>query len=751
MSRFLSNVNISTSTFYTWLLKTNDLLHSHSNEIVTAANTAFGANTSGNVNVVGFLSGNLISTPIIRGGATGNSANISTLTVGFANSSNSSNLILTGHSANVTANTLNIFSNTLVESANILVNTAVARIISNTVLSGNSTSNNVILTGNTTATVLTINGNTSQVNTTNFNVNSVSTVTGNTTLKANTTVTNITLAGNTTHSNLTLSGNLVTISSNLTISGAVANVYSNTLVECSNAFVNTATTRVISNTTLSGNSTTNNVILTGNATATALTINGNTASINTSTFTVNSVSSVTGNTTVKANTTVTNITVQGNTTHSNLVLNGNLVTISTNLTVTGFSTNLYSNNINLLSNTLIESANLFVNTAAARIISNTTLSGNSTVNNVILTGNTTATVLTINGNTSQVNTTTFNVNSVSTLTGNTSVKANTSLTNISVLGNGTTSNVTLTGNLVTISSNATLTGNLVTISGNLVVDTNTLFVDSVNDRVGVYTTSPQYRLHVVDNTAIQTVVFENSLHSTMVEFSSNSSGYSIYSDAGELLRLSADNNGGTGFVLLAANGNIGLGNSTPAARIALSNGAVVYANGVFNTFNDVVANRDVVVNNDLFANNLLLGGNTTSNITVAVGPIAPPNTSYSAADTDANTVVGTNNYNYFTSTTPQRIDIVKVSDYQAVKYTIQAQDVAVANEVFMTEVSMVHGFNNAHSTQYGTIFTNTSFIDITSAGNSTYMWLLAAPTSAYLSAGGGAVSIQFRGTRQRIK
>jgi hypothetical protein len=52
-----------------------------------------------------------------------------------------------------------------------------------------------------------------------------------------------------------------------------------------------------------------------------------------------------------------------------------------------------------------------------------------------------------------------------------------------------------TGTVTT--GNVTITENLTVTTGNVSVDTDTLFVDSVNDRVGVGTTSPAYTLDVV--------------------------------------------------------------------------------------------------------------------------------------------------------------------------------------------------------------------------------------------------------------
>ena len=67
---------------------------------------------------------------------------------------------------------------------------------------------------------------------------------------------------------------------------------------------------------------------------------------------------------------------------------------------------------------------------------------------------------------------------------------------------GTVTTATTSGTVTTAAQpNITSTGTLtsLTISGNLTVDTNTLFVDSANNSVGIATASPSYTLHVVGN------------------------------------------------------------------------------------------------------------------------------------------------------------------------------------------------------------------------------------------------------------
>ena len=106
MSRSVSNVAISTDTFAGWLVKTNVLLDALTNEIVTVNSTTAGANTTGNASVIGILAANIISTPAIRGGAAGNTANIQGIQLGFANSTVSSNVTVAGYLTTISSNSL---------------------------------------------------------------------------------------------------------------------------------------------------------------------------------------------------------------------------------------------------------------------------------------------------------------------------------------------------------------------------------------------------------------------------------------------------------------------------------------------------------------------------------------------------------------------------------------------------------------------------------------------------------------------
>ena len=423
-------------------------------------------------------------------------------------------------------------------------------------------------------------------------------------------------------------------------------------------------------------------------------------------------------------------------------------TISSNVTISGYSANIVANNINVLSNTLIQTSNLHVNTAVTRIISNTSLSGNSTSNNITVTGNAIATSVTVVSNVANITVDSLSINSVSTITGNTIFKSNSTSNNLTLLTDGITSNVTISGNVITVTSNLVLTGNLNTIVGNTAFDNNVLFVDSVNNRVGIGTSTPDHEFEIVavGNTPYFVLVndtFGTTLHVTSSN-SATTNTINFFATNNINLKLASNNNVGSGYLFISSNGNIGLANDSPEALVSIGN-TRVYTNGTIQT------SGDLICTGDLYANIVFMGGSNQATVTATVCPIVPPNTSYSSLNLEASTIQGPNPYNTFTNTTPQRIDVIKQTEYQATKYTLQVQDVDSPNEVFMTEVSVIYGYGNAHVTTYGTIFTNTAFIDVTVDANSTFYSLMAVPTSSYLASKGGTVNLQFRGVRQKCR
>jgi hypothetical protein len=128
---------------------------------------------------------------------------------------------------------------------------------------------------------------------------------------------------------------------------------------------------------------------------------------------------------------------------------------------------------------------------------------------------------------------------------------------------------TLTGSTLAsgvTASSLTSVGTLgsLTVSGNLTVDTNTLFVDAANNRVGVGTASPSYILDVV-GTGTQTVAVRTNTSGDPVlyfEAAGSNAGSVRYSRSLQALQLSGQNP--TVHATVDSAGNLGLG-VTPSA------------------------------------------------------------------------------------------------------------------------------------------------------------------------------------------
>lgn len=111
-------------------------------------------------------------------------------------------------------------------------------------------------------------------------------------------------------------------------------------------------------------------------------------------------------------------------------------------------------------------------------------------------------------------------------------------------------------------------------SGNLTVDTNTLFVDSANNRVGVSTTTPTAKLHVVapnltDNSGYN-FIFDNQDVSA-----AQGSGLLVKGGANNASSTTfgvQDLSGNTDF-LVRGDGNVGIGTTTPSYKLDVDNGA----------------------------------------------------------------------------------------------------------------------------------------------------------------------------------
>jgi hypothetical protein len=166
-----------------------------------------------------------------------------------------------------------------------------------------------------------------------------------------------------------------------------------------------------------------------------------------------------------------------------------------------------------------------------------------------------------------------------TMTGNLTVSGVSGLTDADIPDTITASNyLPLSG--------GTVSGNLA-VNGNLVADINMLFVDSVNDRVGIGTATPGYKLHVYASgwkarfqgpegyinigpansgwahiyTDRPAVIFNRPVYSIGNAFSSYSTG-----------NLSLQTGGATKIFIRNSDGNVGIGTTSPGAKLEVAGG-----------------------------------------------------------------------------------------------------------------------------------------------------------------------------------
>jgi hypothetical protein len=122
-------------------------------------------------------------------------------------------------------------------------------------------------------------------------------------------------------------------------------------------------------------------------------------------------------------------------------------------------------------------------------------------------------------------------------------------------------------------------------SGNLAVDTNTLYVDATNNRVGIGTASPSSRLEVVGGSAsnVEAGVWEASSSFTALSLNGDmDTGANFYSAPTQPLIINRKTGYGISFrqnntqeMLLDASGNLGLS----SGNLSIASGAVLYLSG----------------------------------------------------------------------------------------------------------------------------------------------------------------------------
>jgi len=187
-----------------------------------------------------------------------------------------------------------------------------------------------------------------------------------------------------------------------------------------------------------------------------------------------------------------------------------------------------------------------------------------------LTGNGSTTAFTIAANPNHENNTQVYIDGVYQEKGTYSVSG-TTLTFSSAPPSGSSIEVVIGSRNVTVDDVSGLTVNGdASITGDLTVDTDTLYVDSTNNRVGIRTTSPASDLHIktsVDNSVTQGLVIERSANTDRGYINYQGGGFNIRSTVGDPINL-----GETDAVHMRINpdGDIGIGTTSPSSVLHIS-------------------------------------------------------------------------------------------------------------------------------------------------------------------------------------
>ena len=181
------------------------------------------------------------------------------------------------------------------------------------------------------------------------------------------------------------------------------------------------------------------------------------------------------------------------------------------------------------------------------------------------------------------------------------VTASSNTSDVLLVGSGTSfevkkSTVALSS-LLTTSSSVTNVGTLstLTVSGNATFDTNTLFVNSSNNRVGIGTTSPDEELHVKASGDAR-VKIEGGNDSGVLVLSSNSNDNYIFTYTNGSLYVRTD---GSHLLLADNGGNVGIGTTSPSYKLDV--------NGTGRFTGDLTTDANLTV-----TGNLTVNGTTTT-------------------------------------------------------------------------------------------------------------------------------------------
>lgn len=128
---------------------------------------------------------------------------------------------------------------------------------------------------------------------------------------------------------------------------------------------------------------------------------------------------------------------------------------------------------------------------------------------------------------------------------------------------------------VTHPSNSALAATTGTFSGDLTVDTNTLYVDSTNNRVGIGTTSPASRLSVGDSTVNSGNVATFGRRVTSAQSNLPLIGHTSHDGSASDLGICATSTSGN-IIFYTGNDAAGFGTGSNAERVRITNNGITF-------------------------------------------------------------------------------------------------------------------------------------------------------------------------------
>lgn len=195
----------------------------------------------------------------------------------------------------------------------------------------------------------------------------------------------------------------------------------------------------------------------------------------------------------------------------------------------------------------------------------------------------------------------------------------------------------------TLSGNATLNGNLQTISGNVDIDSGVLFIDSVNNRVGINNTAPTVAFYVVGAANVTSSV-NSALFTVGTDFVANTTGVH-HTGTVNALSLTVGSDFVANSTTITSNGIANLTATTSSLRVGnssvnsfVNSSTISIRTGNFSIGANVGANVSLT-------NTSLLIGNSTANSTITNSVVSISNSSSTANLSPLGVSVGASSVN----------------------------------------------------------------------------------------------------------